>query len=190
MNSSRDTSPLEMSGRGLIDEALPFLQRLPIFSDTPYDLLKLYAYLAEKEQYRQGDIIMRQGEPCDRLHLIMSGRVAIWQEHRGRRFLLQELTSDVIHCFGELALIAEFDCFYGASALGDVEMLSFSRESFHKVMERYPGRYRKAVDRIVRLHIQRFTEQTNYLFDHLREEAWRDFILDDPEAVTKRFRSG
>ncbi len=185
MNSSRDTNPLEVPGRGLIDEALPFLQRLPIFSDTPYDLLKLYAYLAEKEQYRKGDVILRQGEPCDRLFLIMSGRVAIWQEHRHRRFLLQELDHESVNYFGELSLIAEFDCFYGASALCAVDLLSFSRESFHKVMERFPGRYRQAVDRIVRLRIHRFVEQTNYLFDHLREDAWREFVLDDPAGSNR-----
>ncbi len=179
MNSSRDTKPFEVPARGLIDEALPFLQRLPIFTDTPYDLLKLYAYLAEKAHFRKGELIQQQGEPAGQLMLIMSGRVAIWQEHRGRRFLLMELGDDSMSYFGELALISEIDCYYGASALTDVEMLTFSRESFHKVMERFPGRYRQSVDRIIRLHIHRFVEQTNYLFDHLRDDAWREFVLDD-----------
>lgn len=177
MTSPRQPEQSAEGGQNNLPEALTFLQRLAVFRDTPLDVLKLYAYLSKIEQYGEYEPILRQEKPADRMFLIMAGKVAICKEHKGRKFFLQHLTADGLNYFGELALLAHFNWFFSAQALTDVTLLSISREAFRKVQERFPKQYTKAVEKIVKLRINRFDDQTSYLLEHLREEAWRDCPL-------------
>ena len=68
--------------------------------------------------------------------------------------------------------------FFPPRALTDVTLLSITREAFHKVMEKYPEQLPKTVSRIVNGQIERFIDQTHYLLDHLKEEAWRECGLE------------
>jgi len=151
-----------------------FLNRCPIFSGAPAGVVGLFAYLAKREEYLKGQDILTQGKHCDRLFLILSGKVDIFQNHSGRRFHLQLLCEDSINYFGELALLAEFDWFFSARAWTDVKLLTISREAFSKVMERYPGSYQSMVQKIINLRINRFVDQQQYLMDHISSDAWRE----------------
>ncbi len=176
MNSPRESKPTEPSNH--LDDALTILRRLPVFKNISLEMVKLYAYLSRKEQYKKGDIILRQGTPSDRLRLIVQGDVSITHTVGDREILLQKLSADSLNYFGELALITEFDWFFSAYAWNDVSILSISRESFGKVIERYPETYIDTVAEIVKLRIDRFTHQTDYLIDHLEEKALNRLALE------------
>lgn len=168
------TSPREINLNGPachIDDALTILRRLPVFKNISLEMVKLYAYLSHKEQYKKGDIILRQGKPSDGLRLIIRGDVSITYAVNNREILLQKLSADSLNCFGELALISEFDWFFSAYAWSDVSILSISRESFGKVIERYPETFIDTVSEIIKLRVNRFSHQTDYLIDHLEEKA-------------------
>ncbi len=154
-----------------LDDALTILRRLPVFKNISLEMVKLYAYLSKREQYKAGDVIMRQGTPSDRLRLIIRGEVSITHTMVDRELVLQELSADSFNYFGELALICQFDWFFSAHARSEVSILSISREAFEKVIERYPETFMSTVAEIVKLRIQRFAGQTNYLIDHLEEDA-------------------
>ena len=151
-----------------------FLNRLPIFSGAPSGVVKLFAYLAKKEEYLKGQHIINEGDRCDRFFLIMSGKVDTYQLYRERPFHLQLLCDTSFNYFGELALLAEFNWFFSARAWTDVVLLSISREAFTKVMERYPESYQSMVQKIIKLRINRFADQQSYLMDHLAPGAWRE----------------
>lgn len=151
-----------------------FLNRLYIFSGAPAGVAKLFAYLAKRESYTKGQLILKEGDPCDRCFLIMAGKVDIHQHYNGRRFHLQLLCSDSINYFGELALLSEFNWFFSARAWTDVSLLTISREAFSKVMERYPEFYQTMVKKIINLRIERFVDQSAYLLDHISPDAWRE----------------
>ncbi len=176
MNSPRENKPTEPNNH--LDDALTILRRLPVFKNISLEMVKLYAYLSRKEQYKKGDIILRQGTPSDRLRLIVQGDVSITHTVGDREILLQKLSADSLNYFGELALITEFDWFFSAYAWNDVSILSISRESFGKVIERYPETYIDTVAEIVKLRIDRFTHQTDYLIDHLEEKALNRLALE------------
>lgn len=176
MNSPGEIKPTEPSSQ--LDDALTILRRLPVFKNISLEMVKLYAYLSRKEQYTKGDIILRQGTPSDRLRLIVQGDVSITHTVGDREILLQKLSPDSLNYFGELALITEFDWFFSAYAWSDVSLLSISRESFGKVIERYPETFIDTVAEIVKLRIDRFTHQTNYLIDHLEEKALNRLALE------------
>lgn len=173
MNSSTNTE-LHVD---TLEGKLAFLRQLPFFSNKPLETIKLLAYLANKETYHAHEPILVQGEQADGLFLITSGSVAICKEYKGRQFLLQKLSADNLNYFGELTLLAEFDWFFSAHALTDVTLLSISRETFNKVMEKFPEYYKETVAKIVLLRIARFDSQTNYLLEHLKEEAWLECMI-------------
>ncbi|MDW7771557.1 MAG: cyclic nucleotide-binding domain-containing protein [Desulfobulbaceae bacterium] len=175
MNSSTN---IENEGSSTLEKKLTFLQQLPFFRETPLETIRLYAYLSNIEQYEAGEPIVLQGEPSDRMFIILSGQVSICQDHHGRNFYVQTLSADGLNYFGELALLAEFEWFYTASTISRTSLLTITREAFHKVMEKYPELLPKTVSSIVRLRIKRFIDQTHYLLDHLKEEAWKECIAD------------
>ena len=150
------------------------LNRLPIFSGAPAGVMSLFAYLAKREEYTKGQVIISEGKRCDRFFLVFSGEVEIYQHYHERRFHLQLLSRDGMNCFGELALLAEFNWFFSAGAWTDVELLSISREAFTKVVERYPGFYQHMVQKIINLRIDRFSHQQNYLMSNISPDAWRE----------------
>lgn len=174
MNSSRQTNENCNDGQCQMQEALTFLQRLPLFRETPLDILKLYAYLSKKEEYAKGETIVSQGKPCQKMYLIIKGQVSIDEEHDGRLYTLQYLTDDGLNYFGELALLAQFDWPFSARAESDVTLLTMTREAFRKVMERYPEKYPHAVERIIALRIARTNDQTRQLLMRTDPELWEN----------------
>ncbi len=169
----------ELSQMEQLADIQEFLNRSHVFSGVPVGVSKLFAYLAKRETYTKGQIIMEKGKPCDRFFIIMSGKVDIYQQYNGRRFHLQLLTSDSLNYFGELALLAEFNWFFSARAWTDVTLLSISRKAFGKVMERYPDSYQSTVKKIINLRIHRFIDQSDYMLANIAPEAWRE---DPPES--------
>lgn len=157
-----------------LDEISTFLRRFDVFRETPVEVLKLYAYLSKKEQFKAGETIIRQGRTSDRMYLIMEGNVSICEERNEQHFFMQDLSESELNYFGELALLAKFDWFFSARAVTDVTLLSISREAFIKIHERFPEQYPPAVERIVKLRVARFVNQIDYLLDHLPREAWKE----------------
>ncbi len=172
--SSHKPTDSGQGGLGHLDQVVTFFRRLPIFRETPTEIINLYAYLTRQERYAAGEVIFSQGDPSDRMFLILEGTVTILQQRHDRAFFMQELNEDSFGYFGELALLARFDWFFSARARTDVTLLTISREAFLKVQERFPDHYPQAVEKIVRLRIDRFVHQINTLIDKLPDECWQD----------------
>ncbi len=170
-------SPQQSPDMGQVEQLVDiqeFFNRSYIFSGAPGGVTKLFAYLAKRETYTKGQVILEEGKTCDRCFLIMSGEVDIYQHYEGRRFHLQLLMPDSLNYFGELALLSEFDWFFSARAWTDVTLLSISREAFGKVMERHPESYQSMVKKIIDLRIRRFVSQSEYLMANIAPGAWRE----------------
>ncbi len=164
----------DMDAMNHLTDSQEFLNRFAIFSGAPAGVVKLFAYLAKREEYKKGQHIINEGGRCDRFFLVLSGKVDIFQLHNKRRFHLQLLSEERMNYFGELALLSEFNWFFSARAWTDVVLLTISREAFTKVMERYPESYQTMVQKIIKLRIDRFADQSRYLLDHISPEAWRE----------------
>jgi signal-transduction protein with cAMP-binding, CBS, and nucleotidyltransferase domain len=174
-------SPQQSPDREQVEQLVDiqeFFNRSYIFSGAPGGVTKLFAYLAKRENYTKGQIIMEEGNPCDRCFIIASGEVDIHRHYNDRRFHLQLLKADSLNYFSELALLSEFKWFFSARAWTDATLLSISREAFIKVMERHPESYQNMVKKIVDLHIHRFVNQSEYLMANIAPDAWRE---DPPE---------
>ncbi len=176
MDSPEQNPDLEQMNH--LTDIQEFLNRFHIFSGAPAGVSKLFAYLAKKEEFSKGQVVIEEGKPSERFYLIMSGKVDVYYSTEGRRFHLQLLSDSGINYFGELALLSEFNWFFSARAWSDVTLLSISHEDFSKVMERFPESYHDMVHKIVNLRINRFAAQTAYLVKHLAPDALRE---DPPE---------
>lgn len=141
------------------------LRHSSLFSGLHLDVIKLFAYLSNRRNYRQGDWLIEQHSKADRAFIINSGTVAISVAHKGREVMLQRL--DKGDFFGELALLAQFDWFFSARALTDMQALVIERTAFKKILEKHPAHRDPLIERIVQLRVDRLVDQTAFMLDKL-----------------------
>lgn len=155
----------------LLDD-LEVLRRSPVFAGAPLEVVKLLALFSKRRTYDPGELVIEQGDTADRAFLVLRGEVEVFEQYQGKQFSLQVLGR--MGFFGELALLAEFEWFFNVQALGEVEIISIDRDSFQKVITKFPDIQYAVTERIVQLRIKRLKNQMHYLLDHIKDEARRD----------------
>lgn len=143
------------------------LHHSEIFSGTSAEVVKLFAYLATHRICRPGEEIIVRGQGADRCYLVIRGEVDLLTLHQGKEVVVQRLRVNGI--FGELALLSRFNWFFSARARGEAELLVISRESFQKVLDKYPEKRDRLTEKVIQLSIARFESQTGCLLDRLLE---------------------
>ena len=141
------------------------LRHSSLFSGLHLDVVKLFAYLSTRRGYRQDDWLIEQDGQADRAFIINHGTVAISVSHKGSEVMLQRLDSGDF--FGELALLAQFDWFFSARAVTDVQALVIERTAFKKILEKYPDHKDPLIERIIQLRVDRLKDQTAFMLDKL-----------------------
>ncbi len=66
-----------------------------------------------------------------------------------------------------MALLAQFDWFFSAKAITDVEALVIERPAFQKILEKYPDHKDMLIERIIQLRVDRLIDQTSFMLDNL-----------------------
>lgn len=143
------------------------LRQTEVFAAAPTEVVKLFAYLARHRIYQPGEKIITQGDKAENCYLLIRGEVDIITRHREQEIVVQRLHDDSF--FGELALLARFNWFFSARAVKETEVLIISRESFERVLNKYPERRDKITEKVIQLRISRFEHQTANLLDRLLE---------------------
>src|SRR6185312_1520915 len=64
-------------------DLIRFLRRVPFFSGLPEELLQEVAPRLKQVELKNGDVLLRQGDPGDCLYVLMDGRVEARLEQRG-----------------------------------------------------------------------------------------------------------
>ena len=141
------------------------LRHSSLFSGLHLDVVKLFAYLSTRRTYRQDDWLIEQGSQADRAFILNEGEVEITVSHKGNEVLMQTLKKGDF--FGELALLAQFDWFFSAKAITDLQALVIERAAFQKILEKYPDHRDMLVERIIQLRVDRLVHQTTFMLDNL-----------------------
>lgn len=89
------------------------------------------------ESYRAGAAIFRQGDPGDRLYLILSGRAKVTRTEAGAESVLAELLPGQF--FGELAILRDVPRSATVEAAEDLEVVSLDGAWFREAHERDPA---------------------------------------------------
>ena len=114
-----------------------FLSRVSLFSLVNKPDLERIAKLANRHIFDRGDVIIKEGEPDNRLFIIVSGEVEVIKgmgEKKERRLgILGPLSY-----FGEMALVDDLVRSASVVAKEKTEALSLHQETFRKEVERSP----------------------------------------------------
>ncbi len=149
------------------------LRRSSVFAGADTEVIKLFAYLSKRKKYQKGDQIISLGEVANGAFLLISGSAQVTTIHRDREVILQQINPGTF--FGELALLARFNWFFHVRPLGECEVINITRESFHKVLEKYPERREKMIEKIVQLRVERLVEQTTFMLDKLPDSLLSEY---------------
>jgi CRP-like cAMP-binding protein len=94
-----------------------FLETIPIFAGLNADAVSEIAYAVEEAEFRTGEIIVREGEPGNRMFIIHTGRVEV-VKHLGQPRETILATFGSRDFLGEMSII---ECVARAASLRAVE---------------------------------------------------------------------
>lgn len=110
------------------------LRRMPLFATMDEAELELLCARLEVKSYSPGQVIIRQGDPGDRLHIVKRGHVEVTQrDERGVAEVVNQL--DRGDYFGELALLQDAPRNATCRATVPTDVLSLSRQDFDRLVK-------------------------------------------------------
>lgn len=113
-----------------------FLRRIPLFSGLTSNKLTEVADKMSSEQFKPGDVILRQGESGDRFYLVRRGEAEVTVEQNGEVRRLAAL--DEGKYFGERALLTGEPRNATVRAITEVETCSLGKDDFRQVVDVSP----------------------------------------------------
>lgn len=110
------------------------LKPIPLFADLSADELTKIAELCETKSYESGEYIFREGEPGNRLFIIVEGGVRISREIPGAgEEALAVLKRGAL--FGEMAVFDRSERSTDAISHGGTMVLTISRAEFEMLLD-------------------------------------------------------
>lgn len=161
MSSSMKPETADQKTESKLTCDFDILRQSPIFAGADIAVVKLFAYLAQKKKYKAGEQIILHGREAAEAFYLIAGNALVSSEHNKKEVTLQKLGPGTF--FGELALLARFKWFFNVYAKEDCEVMIISRESFKKVLDNFPERRDKMIEKIVQLRVARLIDQTDFL---------------------------
>ncbi len=116
----------------LLIEKVLILKSLPIFRETPENILADLAPLMEEEEFEQETLIFNEGEIGDCMYIIHRGSVRI---HKGQTNLAILGDKEV---FGELSLLDAETRSASATSTTDCTLFRIDQEPFYELIETRP----------------------------------------------------
>ncbi|MCA9691644.1 MAG: ATP-binding cassette domain-containing protein [Myxococcales bacterium] len=108
------------------------LRQIPLFSTFDDDRLALLAEALVPERFRDGDVIVEEGDEGDRFYLIARGKAEAVQRDGGRERVLRSM-GDGDH-FGEIAIVEKVPRTATVRARAHTICLSLSRDAFSRLL--------------------------------------------------------
>ena len=114
-------------------EKVLFLKQVPLFREVPAEEVASLLPIVEEVPFREGDVILRQGDAGDALYLIVEGRVAV---------SIDGTRSDKVlgprEVIGELAILTGDPRAATCTAESEVLALKIEREPFWEILRARP----------------------------------------------------
>ncbi|HUG64825.1 MAG TPA: patatin-like phospholipase family protein [Gaiellaceae bacterium] len=113
------------------------LANVPLLSGADEQTLAELAQCLRPVEVRAGDIVIRQGDPADRMYLVRSGRLRVLVDQEDGLRIVRELGAGA--AIGELALLTGAPRSATVQAVRDGELLELDADVFHALLHRDPG---------------------------------------------------
>ena len=115
---------------------LALLSQVEFFRGLEIADLELIAQRMTDQLYSDGDVVVREGDPGDRMFLLITGTMHVYVEQEGQTITFTRLKSG--ECFGEMALIEDAPRSATVEAEGPSLCLALSNHDFLDLMNRHP----------------------------------------------------
>lgn len=113
------------------------LANVPLLAGADEQTLAELAHRLRPVEVHAGEIVIRQGDPADRLFLVRSGRLRVLVEQEDGLRTVRELGAGA--AIGELALLTGAPRSATVQAVRDGELLELDAELFHALLQRDAG---------------------------------------------------
>ena len=140
------------------------LQNSPLFAHASGELLETVLRQSDQKTFEVGELVMKQGDPCDCVLIVLEGRLAVmvrrdWGEER----ILSEV--------GQGGLAGEVEVLNGDNAMADIRafepsrLLYLSKQHFEQLLQVHPETWND-ISEMARAHTCRLlvTRHLNDLF--------------------------
>jgi len=118
-------------------ERLLALRQVDLLAQLSLEQLEAVAQLTEEGEYLAGEQIVREGEPGDRLYLLLEGSVRVVKGH-GTPQELELRTLEAVDYFGEMAVLADEPRSATIVAASPARLLSLDGESLRELIREHP----------------------------------------------------
>jgi CRP-like cAMP-binding protein len=112
------------------------LRKVPLLAGLSPAELSRVAGIADEHTYADGDVIAREGEIGDELHIVVAGAVEVVREQDGATLAIaRREAGDVV---GEMSIITRGPRVASLVAEGDVRTVRIGRQEFESIIRERP----------------------------------------------------
>jgi CRP-like cAMP-binding protein len=112
------------------------MAKSPLFAPLAAEHRRMLLAEAHPVRFADNELVIREGDPGDAFFFIKQGEVEIFSERDGLPIFINKLREGQF--FGEIAAIKGTRRTANVRAMGEVELLSFTREALEQVLARAP----------------------------------------------------
>jgi CRP-like cAMP-binding protein len=114
------------------------LETSPLLVDLDSTALMFLVRLGRRRAYDKGEILMRQGEPSNSIHFLLSGKVRAERARRtdDRPVVLADLDAGAV--VGEMGVVIDIPRSATVTALEPTETLELDAPNFERLAKAYP----------------------------------------------------
>ena len=131
----------------------------PLFNSLEPEVLNRLLDEAPLVTFRDGQLVMREGDPGGAMYIIKQGMARVYTTRGGREIELAVLAEGA--CIGEVATLTGQPRTATVAAIQDSEMFRFSKRAIDEILDTFPmvkkrleslilGRARATIDKITR----------------------------------------
>lgn len=122
----------------MTETAKILLKKVPLFTGVSEDLFNHLGDAAQNKLLADGTILFSEGDPGASFYIIKSGKIEIVKGDSKSGKQVRLAMRGPGDFFGEMSLLENSPRFATARAVGDCEVIEFSRESFRKLIMHNP----------------------------------------------------
>lgn len=119
-----------------MQQNLELLKDVHFFSNFPVKAMKLIAFLAERAQLSQGDVLFEEGDDHGRAYLVLSGQLTLLKKYDDKKVVVQNYAEGDF--LGSFALLGAMPALFTLQAATETTVLTINRKHFSKILEQFP----------------------------------------------------
>lgn len=117
-------------------EKVETMRKSAVFADLPIEDIVIIADILQELEFQEGHIIFNEGDPGDKMYIIVSGQVIIQKGEGDKVEMTVTLGSG--ECFGEMAILDGLPRSASVKVTKLANLLAIEREDFRELLRVYP----------------------------------------------------